>query len=317
MIFYNINGMPTQTPVEGAFWITKGPIDYVFKENDNTLEIETEAYLLRSQVAVKVFGSLEVYHQNLPFTSIWLSQAGIDSDIKISKEDFEKLAVNADEMTIRFLYYYDVIALIGALQNAVQEVKHLVGDFYRELNENSFMLAPEPFEPTMTVFASGLLVTRIFSIVNHIFISLYSQLDFIAKICYEIENMDDQYNSFKKLRSSKILFGDRKNLSLNGLQNSLFELSENIKIIESLRNEIVHNSSFENIPKVFQNFSDGKMVEKFIYLPDFDNGIIKSSKSRKRFFDGEIKLNEILPELVFDFWKRMNVTLNALRTNVK
>ena len=46
-------------------------------------------------------------------------------------------------------------------------------------------------------------------------------------------------------------------------------------------------------------------------------GVIKSSKSRKRFFNDEIKLNEMLPGLVFDFWQRLNVTLAQLRKNMK
>jgi hypothetical protein len=84
-----------------------------------------------------------------------------------------------------------------------------------------------------------------------------------------------------------------------------------------LRNEIVHNASFENIPKVFQQFKDNKMIEKFIFLPDFDeDGIIKTFKSRKRFFGMDIKLNLILPELIFDLWKRQLETISILKKTV-
>lgn len=310
--FFNIDGIASNEPVVGKFWITQDPMDYVLKENDTTLDIETQAFHLRNLVAKKVFGSNQTYYRQLPFAPHWLSQAGLDSDIKISREEFEKLIAKADENTCRFLYYYDVISLIGSLQNAVQEVKHLMGEFYKELNTNSFMLAPTPFEPDMVMFASGLIVTRIFSTVNHLFISLYSQLDFISKICYEIQNMDQDYSAYRKLKSANILYGDNRRLSLNGVAGTLFENSIDLKMILALRNEIVHNGSFENIPKVFQVFREGTIVEKFIFLPDFKDGIIKSLKSRKRFFDEEIKLNEILPSLIFDFWKRLHLTLKLL-----
>ncbi len=312
MIFYNTNGLPSDNPKEGKFWITKGPSDFVLKENDLTLDIETQTIHLRNLVVEKVFGSRQRYYAQLPSTPLWFSQAGLDSDIKISKEEFEKLISKADDITCRFLYYYDVSALISTLQNSVLEVRYLLGEFYREFNENSFMLVAKPFEPDMVMFASGLMVTRLFSSVNHIFISLYSQLDFITKICYELDHMDENYAAYKKLTSAKILFGDAKRIKLKSRADTLFDDSINIKMIQTLRNEIVHNGSFEDVPKVFQLFKNGQMLEKFVLLPDFEDGLIKTIKNRKRFFDQEIKLNEILPELVFDFWKRMHLTLNLL-----
>jgi hypothetical protein len=310
--FFNINGIPSKEPVADLFWIMRGPINYVFKEHDLTIDIEMQAFHLRQRVAELIFGSIQRYYDLLPMTPIWLSQAGLDSDIKISREEFEQMVVGAGETECRFLYYYDLIALIGSLQNAVQEVKYLVGNFYEELNVNSFMLAPEPFEPDMVMYASGLIVSGIFSTVNHLFISLYSQLDFVTKIAYEIQNIDANYSRFKKLKSANILYGDARRLHLNGATDSLFEDSTHLKTIMALRNEIVHNGSFENIAKVFQVFKQNKLIEKFIYLPDFKDGIIKSIKSRKRFFNDEIKLNELLPELVADFWKRLLVTLTLL-----
>jgi hypothetical protein len=84
-------------------------------------------------------------------------------------------------------------------------------------------------------------------------------------------------------------------------------------MIISIRNEIVHNSSIDSIPKVFQVIDNKQLVEKFILLPDFQNGFIKTYKNRKRFFFDEIKLNEILPGLVIDFWQRLQVTLQAIK----
>ena len=42
MIFYNTNGLPSDKPKEDKFWITKGPSDFVLKENDLTSDIENK-----------------------------------------------------------------------------------------------------------------------------------------------------------------------------------------------------------------------------------------------------------------------------------
>jgi len=103
--FFNTNGLPSDKPKEDKFWITQGPSDFVLKENDLTLEIDTQAIYLRNLLAEKIFGSQQRYYDQLPFASSWLSQAGIDSDINISREEFEKLIANADVLTGKFLYY--------------------------------------------------------------------------------------------------------------------------------------------------------------------------------------------------------------------
>ncbi|WP_432327993.1 hypothetical protein ACRQ5D_33850 [Mucilaginibacter sp. P25] len=285
---------------------------FVLSGNDLTNDIETLAFHLREMAAEKIFGSLKEYHDQIPFTPSWITYGGIDSDIKISRDEFDKLIRETDEAENQLLYYHDLVSLIGSMQNAVQQAKHLMGEFYRELNRNSFMLSPEPFEPDMTMIASGLMVTSIFSFTNHLFITLYSQLDFISKICFELENLQTDFSSYPKLKSSKILYGDSKRLKLHGEKGTLFEDTDNLRLIQTLRNEIVHNGSFENIPKVFLEFRENHIIEKFIFLPDFENGIIKTVKNRKRFFDDEVKLNELLPELIFDFWERLVKTLTLM-----
>ncbi len=55
------------------------------------------------------------------------------------------------------------------------------------------------------------------------------------------------------------------------------------------------------------------MVEKFIYVPDFTNGIFDTFKNRNRFFNNEVKLNEILPKLITDFWSKMETTIDKIK----
>ncbi|OVE54767.1 MULTISPECIES: hypothetical protein [Chryseobacterium] len=318
MKFYNTNGIPTETPLEDSFYITE-LINYelVFSAGDQTYEIEKICIQLRDQLAKKIFGDIRTYHGYFttpifPFASL----AGIDAEIRLSKEDFETLVhgIEDKEKLFRLLYYFDVENLISTLQNSVLETKYIIGEFYKMLNNNSFLVHND-----LTVvddgiqYASGYIVTNITSLVNHLFINLYSQMDFTTKIIYEIENLHVDFLTYPKLKSKDTVYGDSKKTTFRELKGSIYEMSDEIRIIMYLRNEIVHNASIDSVPKVYQNIKNNMLIEKFILLPDFNNGIIKTFKNRKRFFSDDTKLNEILPALITEFWNRLQFTLSEIK----
>lgn len=314
--FYNINGIPSNEPKPGSvvsewsnnFWITA---------YDNTSELDFKLIGITHRLADKMFGSVQRFYEMLPATSMALPYAGIDSDIKVSKTEFENwVKTDKSELTHKLLYYYDFRNLVGSLQNLVVESKILFCDFYKALNENSFMLSDKPMEPDMVMFASGMLVTGIFSRINHLFINLASQLDFITKVFIEFANIPTDYSDYPRMKSNSILYSDAKKIKGISFENTLFERTDDIKLILSFRNEIIHNASFENNPKVHQVFEKNIMVEKFIFVPDNTTGNFDSYKNRTRFFNNEEKLNEMLPDLVTGFWKKLELTIDKLTVNV-
>ncbi|SHJ24564.1 hypothetical protein SAMN04488096_1186 [Mesonia phycicola] len=311
--YYNLNGILGTEETENSV-LCEWNNQFSIKSNDNTTEIDFKLIAITHKVAEKMFGSYQNLYNILITKSTIYSYAGVDAEIKISKTDFEKW-INSEnsEETNKLLFYYDFQNLVGSLQNLIQESRFIFCEFYKSLNENSFMLSENPINPNGMMFASGQLVTTIFSKVNHLFINLVSQLDFITKIANELENIPNDFKEYPKLKSNNILYGNLKKLQNIDFTNTVFEKTDDIKLIISLRNEIIHNASFENIPKVYQVFKDNKMIEKFIFIPDSTNGIFDSFKNRNRFFNNEIKLNELLPELVTEFWKKMEFTIDKLK----
>jgi len=187
--FYNKNGISSTKPTNDNFWVLEWSGQFSINSNDITTELDFALIALTQNLQTKLFGSVQDFYNRLMTKSTWLSYAGIDAEIKISKVDFEKLVNNHKTEEIhKFLYYYDVSNIVGALQNLVQESRYLFCEFYKILNINSFMLQPKPFEEDSLMFASGQLVTNIFSTINHLFINLSSQLDFITKISIEYES---------------------------------------------------------------------------------------------------------------------------------
>lgn len=310
---YNINGISTDEPTDNSIvfeWLNH----FSIKSKDNTTEIDFKLISLTHKVADILFGSVQNLYGILPFKSTAYSFAGVDAEIKVSKQEFEKWVISQkSEEAHKILFYYDFQNLVGSLQNLVQESRFLFCDFFKKLNNNSFMLIEKPLEPDILMFASGQLVTNIFLTINHLFIDLASQLDFITKISLELESLPSDFKEYPKLKSNRILYGDSKKIKAITLDNTLFDRTEDLNLILSLRNEIVHNASFENIPKVYQVFKEDVMIEKFIYIPDTTNGNFDTFKNRNRFFNNEVKLNEKLPGLVTDFWKKMESTIDKLK----
>lgn len=312
-MYYHLNGIPSDNPRENEFWITYFQDRFIVKESDLSYELEDSLLRLYSVVQTKLFGSPQKYYEKIYTMGQWIPYAGIDAELKISKTNFEKfLKVSKSNETHKMLYYYDCVNLIGSLQNLVQESKYLFCDFYRVLNTNSFMLQSQPINPTMLMFASGLLVTDLFSKVNHLFITLSSQLDYVTKLLFELKFIHTDFEEYPKLKSKGLLYGDFRKLKFEDISNTVFEKVECINLILNIRNEIIHNSSFENIPKVYQLFEDNVMLEKFVLIPDHTNGNFDTYKNRNRFFDNDVKLNEVLPEIIWDFQKRLIRTLNLL-----
>jgi len=311
--YYNINGILTDQPTERTI-VIEWSNQFSINSNDRTSEIDFKLVALTDKIADKIFGSIQNLYAILPFKSTMYSYAGVDAELKISKQEFESW-VNSQksEETHKLLFYYDFQNLVGALQNLVQESKFLFCDFYKTLNENSFMLTNNPFRHNIVMFASGQLVVNIYSKINHLFINIASQLDFITKISIELESLPTDFKEYPKLKSNGVLYGDMKKIKTIIFDNTLFDRTDDLKLIISLRNEIIHNASFENTPKVYQVFKDNEMIEKFILIPDSTNGIFDTFKNRNRFFNNEIKLNEILPDLMTGFWNKLEKTIDKLK----
>ena len=65
-----------------------------------------------------------------------------------------------------------------------------------------------------------------------------------------------------------------------------------ISMVENLRNELVHNATWEMNPEIFRDTVDGVIRERFILMPDFtEEGTLVTFKNRKRFFADEKKVN--------------------------
>ncbi|MDR7371036.1 hypothetical protein [Flavobacterium aquidurense] len=322
MTIYNINGIPEEVELKNitakeGFYVVQEQLDnFIYRGGEKVSEIESMCFELRTLLAIKIFGSAQEYYRIVEHPIYYfVAQAGIDADVRISKKEFEEFVLQyPDKETLyKMLYFFDIDNVIGTLQNCMVETKFAVGEFYKQLNINSFSVIENRFINEDGIqYSSGGVVANITSLVNRIFICLYSMLDFITKIAHEVEALQTDFTSYPKLKSKETVLGYAKKTTFHEMKNTLFERTDTRKMIEFLRNEIIHNASIDSLPKVYQRVEANKIVEKFILLPDFSNGIIETYINRKRFYTVDTKLNEILPDIINDYFTRLSFTLQQI-----
>lgn len=101
-------------------------------------------------------------------------------------------------------------------------------------------------------------------------------------------------------------------MNIYDYKKTLFEECNFVKIIESMRNEVVHNGSWELNPKVYTKLQNGKVIERFMLFPDISQGCLTKVKSRNHFFGNEKKINNIFPKLHNAYKKRLLNTIKLL-----
>lgn len=278
-----------------------------------------------------IFSSTQEYYKHLPPQPQWIMKAGLDSDLEVSKEKLESLFTtplcqnysdeNAaeyraiDALKFKYAYAADCFDLVDTLQELLLGSHNCFIQFYKSLSTFPCMHVQDSEDSTYMLMGENALA--VYSFLYSLIVKLYSSFDILTKIAYELENLKNAQEEYPRFASKGILYGDRKRLHLN-LKNTVFDKNRSITIVESLRNEIIHNASWETNPKIFVTVKNHTIVKKFILLPDFtESGTLETYKNRKRFFSQGKTVNDELPGLYFDILNRIVVTLvRILSSNI-
>ena len=277
----------------------------------------------------KIFSSKDEYYKNYGLSPQWIERAGLDSDLNISKDnlamwfsvpiqvkmlelditDRNLLSIyqEIDEKKYKYAYTADCQSLINTLQELLCGIHSSFVAFYKHLCK--LHNVPKMQE---VYYECGFESRMVYSFLYTFVIQTYSTFDILTKIAYELENIRFVGNSYTKMASNHILYGDKNRLRLDKV-GTIFEKDRTISIIESLRHEIVHNATWEMNPKIFVSTNNEKIIERYILLPDFtEAGTLVTFKNRKRFFSEGKTVNEELPLLYFDIMKKIQLTLERL-----
>lgn len=171
---------------------------------------------------------------------------------------------------------------------------------------------PETKEFDTTYFAINSEGRLAFNMLHSLIIQLYSIFDITTKIAYELENIKSCAGAYVRMALKGILYGDHKKLTMDK-SGTIYESDRQLSIVENLRNELVHNATWEMYPKVFFIKEEGVLLERRIHLSDFtEEGNLVTYKNRKRFFSDGKTVNEELPTLYLGVMNRLYKTLMKL-----
>lgn len=286
----------------------------LFYPSDNLVrELDSELVTLYDAFRDLYFSETDAYYNNLDSIPIGLYNGGQSSGISIGKDEFLKLkgAVEAylPELA-KYIYVGDCQYLVSTVQNLLSSVEYCFTQYYIQISQVN-LSDDLPCESNIFQYNSDQSMQLMF-LVETFFTKMYSILDLMVKIVYELENPTNDFSSIKKLKCSEKLWGDRKRTTLKNAPKTIFEDCESIRIIEALRNEAVHNGSWEFRPLLFLKVENKEIVERYMLFPDFDEGRLSTVKNRKHFFSQETKINDALIAIHDEFYNRLLNTLKII-----
>lgn len=321
IMYINKQGIEISEQPDGKFfYVLENSFNPSSSFDSQFYKIENDCIELYDNLIFLFFESKEKYYSELYPRPTLIGEGGYNSDFEISKELFEivieKMQQDKDtnEITNKLLYLMDIYNLIGVFQSAVISINDYIVHFFIELKSSQLNVISK----NGVFYGAGMKYSIVFSHLQNIFTSIFTAFDILIKLIYEVENLPTDWNTYPKLKSNGILYGDHKKIRYKFSDSTIFKKDYYINLIESLRNEFTHNHNWEAVPKIHFVIEDLKVSERFIYFPDLDeNGNLVRSKNRKRFFSKGVKVNDLLPDIIENILNKFISTLAELNSYTK
>lgn len=290
---------------------------YIYPGDSINYALDGELCILCDTFRDMIFENVDQYYSELDMLPIWVQDAGQSSDCSISADTFIHWIQDSNIPNLhKHLYLVDCQFLVGTIQNLLCAMDDAFVRYYQiiattDKEENAKGL----IDGDGTICVQSQSSIQASAMIETYFIKAYSILDIVCKICYEIQFKKEDFSTYRKIKSADVLWGARKELVVNGKENTVFENCDLIRIIEALRNELVHNGTWELRPKKFVRFEKGMIQERFMLFPDITQGHLSTVKSRKHFFATGTKVNDILPCIHAEFKNRLLKTIEMINSN--
>lgn len=312
--YLNLDGIPSKAPrPDGAAYFSFDPQGiWRISKGSRLHDIEELCVRLHDAFKIQIMENLD-YSKLIYHVPQFVRLSGHNSESSLSKELFEQLLQKSNDFPEinRFLYLFDCQSLISSIQECTKEVDQILGEFYLTFNTEGFFYPPMKHEDGIR-HSSSPVTTKLFAFLGFLFIRLHSLLDYTVKVSFEAENLRHDFSSYPKLSSKNLQYGDRKKVKFDKHTETLFEVSDFMTAVETLRNHLIHDGLLDDQPKAYERIEGGIAVEKFILFPDMTAGRFDSYKNRKLFFGKEDKFNLRLPDFLAEFQSRQVKTLSLV-----
>lgn len=328
-MYYRANGLATNEFPKSGFYVEEFRVgrdlkpSYYFPGDNILYQIDANMQDYYDLFIERIIG-IDTYYRLLPNVPLALTEIGHNSDFTASKESFSSFMTKPlyvdlpdyreiydrpeykeiDALKASYAYIADCHSLLMSLQNIIMGSRLDFVLFYKYLTQNTTSYIEDGVS-----WGSGEYAINTIKFAQAVFIDIASALDLMTKILYELEYLKKSPNQYCRLASKDILY---KSNAIQGIDKAgtIFENDENIHTLIAIRNEIIHNGSWEPLQKVYCVVEDEEIKERYVLFPDLTKeGTLDSYINRKRFFSQGLKLNELLPNLYLSWLQRINATI--------
>lgn len=285
------------------------PLRNIYNQLD---AIQNDCVLIFDLFRDHIFSDID-YYAIVPNVPMWIKDAGNSAEGSLTKEQFELFVrENTNILTNKFLYKFDCDLLVAALQDRFSMINSMIERFYQKMPHESKYKMEDFSSATMTMSSAD---ADTFAFLNSIFIFLGSVLDLMAKISSELYCVDTiDYSSYPNLKSKNIQFGDNRLIdeALKGPE-MIFSRPNIVKKIETIRNRIIHDGSFDFRQIIYiGHITKKEHSESCILFPDMGESYFVSYKNRKNFYSESNRINISLPQLLDEILLVIKNTTNQI-----
>ncbi|WKE49656.1 hypothetical protein [Gluconobacter oxydans] len=226
--------------------------------------------------------------------------AGLDPEALRSREQFNTAVAGIVSNEVkRLIYYYSIKNYYHVALNMINHIIVSLGDAYAGLAEPN-LYEHVSLAEQMTGEGKGYrnavspLGFRIWANLNFCIEKTVSFLDFSTKYVTDLTNIRPGMTSWRS-KAGDTSFGKWKHLAL-AKGTPLCNLSDELRLIISLRDETVHNGTIDHYSRIYEQTYGERVVRRFVLMPDHRQGGLIASSGRKRFYSQDNHLNAILPD---------------------
>lgn len=242
---------------------------------------------------------------------LWISECGINAECSWAKTMFEKaVQYNNNELTHKFLYYYDCSALVDAMRDRFSLIEGSLEIFY---NNFSHEKKCEISDMIGVSFHINNMDNALFSNLNSIFIYMNSLLDLLYKVTYELENIVTDFKTYPRMTSQNVIFPQKKNISKEmQAGKTIFNEDSFLIKISNIRNRIIHNGSFDILQRIYTGITKFDDIDIWIMFPDMaESGFVKYN-NRGNFYNDGTRINVELLHIIAEFISYVENTISMI-----
>lgn len=262
---------------------------------------------------------LEIYdHLNVEYfeklnKSKYFIYAGLSGESLLSRDEFKKyleetvVKLETKESIYKYFYSFEFLYLTKNIQNLCRQIQDNLYFFYDQFNSENIFEGCKTKEGLTIIYSrEGVIIN---SLLESIIIKTSSVLDYLSKLAFEAENLPSKFDEYPKRKSLDYSHGDsligqtkhdkKLKWSTDEREGTVFEdKNSDVLLIKKLRNHIVHNGFLDMEASIYENKEKGKLKERFILMPDYTEGQLDKYKGRTLFYSKDVKINQILPEIL-------------------